>query len=475
MNRLTICLLICFFCIDAAAQDKWDLKKAVDYALDNNISVKQADLQSRFSALELNRNNLSKYPDLNFQGNGGYQFGRSENPTTGVLEDNNFFTSGFQLQTGVTLFNWFSKKYTIESSRLDYEASKAQITKAQNDIALNVAVSYLQVLLAKQQVNISSIQVQQTTSQLDLTRKKVNAGVLPELNAAELEAQLARDSSAYVTAESQVQQLLLQLKAILNLDAALPFDIVAPPLEMIPVESLFDLQPDRVYQLALVNLPQQKVNELKLQAAQQAVKAARASRFPTLSAYGGLGSNYVNIEQPQSFIVVPNKPTGAIVNVNGTNYQVLAPGVTVTQFGVTPYGTQIRNNFRQNVGVSLNVPLFNSGNLRTTWERSKLTVRQSELDIESSNQTLKQDIYKAYNDAVAAIQKFNASKKTVETAQKAFDFSQKRYDLNLVSTFDLLNTQNNLLRAKIEVLYAQFDYVFKLKLLEFYKGQGLKL
>lgn len=194
MNRLTICFLFFFFCIDAVAQDKWDLKRAVDYALENNISVKQADLQSRFSALELNRNNLSKYPDLNFQGNGGYQFGRSENPTTGVLEDNNFFTSGFQLQTGVTLFNWFSKKYTIESSRLDYEASKAQITKAQNDIALNVAVSYLQVLLAKQQVNISSIQVQQTTSQLDLTRKKVNAGVLPELNAAELEAQLARDS-----------------------------------------------------------------------------------------------------------------------------------------------------------------------------------------------------------------------------------------------------------------------------------------
>ena len=414
------------------AQEKWDLRKAVDYALANNISVKQADLQTRFSALELNRNNLSRYPDLNLQSNLGYRFGRSENPTTGVLEDNNFLSSGFQLQTSVNLFNWFSKRYTIESARLTNEADKAQVAKVQNDVALNVAVGYLQVLLAKEQANISGIQVQQTIAQLDVTRRKVAAGVLPELNAAELEAQVARDSSTLVTAQAQVQQLLLQLKAILNLDAAAPFDVTTPPVEMIPVESLAELQPDRVYQMALNNLPQQKVNDLQLQAAQQAVKSARASRYPSLGAYAGLGSNFVNIEQPQNVVVVPNKPTGATVNIGGTEYQVLAPGVTVTDFGVTPYGRQVRNNFAQNIGISLNVPIFNSGSLKTAWERSKLTVRQYELQIENSNQTVKQDIYRAYNDALAAIQKFNASKKTVEATQKAYDFSQKRYNLDLV-------------------------------------------
>jgi outer membrane protein len=342
-------------------------------------------------------------------------------------------------------------------------------------VALNVAVGYLQALLAKEQVNITMIQVQQTASQFEVTRKRVAAGALPELHAAELEAQLARDSSTLISAQAQVQQLLLQLKAILNLDAAVPFDIATPPVQMIPVEPLAELQPDAVYAAALKNLPQQKVNELRLQSNQVAVKAARGSMYPTLSAYGGLGSNFVNIQIPQQFEVVPNKPTGATVQVGGTTYSVLAPGLNVTDMGVTPLGKQVRNNFSQNIGLALNVPIFNGGALRTNWERSKLNVLNSELAIESANQTLKQDIYKAYTDAMASMQKFNANRKSVEAAQKAFDFSQKRYNLNLVSTYDLLNSQNNLLRARTEMLYAQFDYVFKMKLLEFYKGQGLKL
>ncbi len=475
MKQFYLCLFFILFYIGLGAQEKWDLKRAVDYAITHNISVKQADLQTRFSALDLHRNALSKYPGLNFQSNAGLRFGRSENPTTGVLEDNNFLSSGVQLQTNVDLFNWFSKKYLIESSRLNNEADKAQIRKVQDDVALNVAVSYLQILLAKEQVNIEGIQIQQTTSQLDVIRKKVAAGVLPELNAAELESQLARDSSTYITSQSQVQQLLLQLKAILNIDAAESFDVLAPPLQMIPVETLADLQPDKVYQLALVNFPLQMVNDLRFQANLQDVKAARSGMYPTFSAYGGLGSNYVNIGQTE-FTIGPNTKTGATVLVNGVEYDVVRPGFISTGKEIqTPYTRQLRNNFGQNVGIAVSVPIFNGGVARTNWERSKLVVQQTQLQIESSNQTLKQDIYRAYNDAVAAIQKYNASKKSVQTAQNAFDFSRKRYDLNLVSTYDLLNSQNNLQTATLQMLYAQFDYVFKLKLLEFYKGQGLKL
>lgn len=475
MKQPLLCLLLLVFGSTVFSQEKWDLQKCVDYAVANNISVKQADLQARFTALDVKRNELSRYPDLNFQTSAGYRFGRSENPTTGVLEDNNFFSSGLQLQTNVTLFNWYSRKFTTEAARLSNQADIAQIKKVQDDVALNVAVAYLQALLAKEQVKVAAIQAQQTAAQLDVTRKRVNAGALPELNAAELEAQVARDSANLITAQSQVQQQLLQLKAILNLDAAAPFDIAAPPVEVIPVEPLAELQPDRVYQLAVVNLPQQRVNELRLQADQKAVKAARGNMYPTISAYGALGSNYVNIETPQQFEVVPSKPTGATVFVNGTSYDVVAPGLNVVDVGVTPYGRQLRNNFGQNIGLALSVPIFSGGTLRTSWERSKLHVRQSQLDIESSNQTLKQDIYTAYNDAVAALQKFTANQKAVSAAEKAYDFAQKRYNVNLVSTYDLLNSQNNLLRARTELLSAQFDYVFKMKLLEFYKGQGLKL
>ena len=475
MKRVLICLLFFLGRIICGAQDKWDLKECVDYALANNISVKQADLQTRFSQLELELDELSRWPTANFQASSGYSFGLSENPTTGTLESRNFFNTQFGLSANVTLFNWFTKKYLITSSELTHEADKANVKKVQDDVALNVAVGYLQALLAKQQVNIAGIQVQQTLIQLDITQKKVSAGLLPELNASQLEAQLASDSSLLVTAEGNVEQLLLQLKALLNLDAATPFDIETPPVELIPVESLSDLRPEVVYNLALVNLPQQRVNDLRVKSAQQLVSAARSSMYPSISAFGGLNSRYVNIESVQESLFVPEKSTGAFVRMGTTRYEVLAPGFDVVSTGITPFSNQLRNNFGQNIGIGLSIPIFNGGALRGNWKRAILNVQNLQLQQQSANQTLKQDIYRAYTDAIIALQKFNASRKAVEAADKAYVFAQKRYDVNLLTTFELINNQNLLLRARQDMLTAQFDYVFKMKLLEFYKGQGLKL
>lgn len=282
-----------------SGQEKWTIVGCVDHALKNNISVRQTDLQSRFSELTYRQNKAGQFPSLNFNASTGYRFGRSENPTTGVLEDNNFFNLGMQLQSGVSIFNWFSQKNTIEASRLSWEADKQQIQKAKEDIALNVAVAYLQILLAKEQVNLAKVQVRQTTEQLTATRKRVEAGVLPELNAAELEAQLARDSSSLVTAEASVQQFLLQMKVLLNLDAGTLFDIEIPPVDRIPVEPLADLQPEAVFALAIKALPQQKVNELRIQSAQKLVAAAKGTMYPSFSAFSGMGTNYVNIKIPE--------------------------------------------------------------------------------------------------------------------------------------------------------------------------------
>jgi len=170
-----------------------------------------------------------------------------------------------------------------------------------------------------------------------------------------------------------------------------------------------------------------------------------------------------------------NPPIGK-VNVNGTDYTVF-PTFPYDQpvYGKFSYFDQLNQNFRQSVGISVSVPILNGGNLRAGWQRSKLNVRQVELQKELNSTTLKQDIYKAYYDATAAIEKFNANKKAVETAQRAYDFATKRYDVGLLSSYDLITTQTTLLQAKTNLLYSQYDYVFKIKLLEFYKGQGLKL
>ncbi|MDB5251296.1 MAG: hypothetical protein JWP27_465 [Flaviaesturariibacter sp.] len=482
MNKLLCGAMALLLCLSVSAQEKWDLRRAVDYALANNISVKQADLQVRYAELNEKLARGAQLPNLNFGLNAGYNFGLNENPTTGTLQNVKNLSTTANLQSGATLFNWFSLKHNREAARINILAEQAQVTKAQNDIALNVAVSYLQILLAREQEKVVEVQVQQTISQLEVTRKRVAAGLLPELNAAELEAQLASDSTALITARGSSQQLLLQMKALLSLDAATPFDVVAPPVSLIPVEDLADLAPDRVFEMAVANLPQQKVNSLRLQAAAERVASARGQLYPVISAFGSLNTRYLHLRQPLYKQVLSGyQTTGLRADAgSGTFYAVQSPvyvagDKTGTYYTTDPLGTQLSENFGQQLGVSVQVPIFNGYRARSAVSRARLDVRQLQLQDTLDRQTLKQDIYRAYNDAVTSIQKYNASRKSVAAAEKANEFAQKRFAANLLSTYDVINTQSRLVQARINMLSAQFDYVFRLKLLEFYKGQGLKL
>jgi outer membrane protein len=264
------CLLVLLFTHQVIlAQDKWDLRRAVEYALINNISVKQEDVQARLTALQLKQSKLSQYPSANLSGNVGYSSGRNQNPVTFDLITQGYLFSNYSLQTGIDIFNWYSKKNSIAANEFETKAAFANIEKLRNDIALNVAGAYLQTLLAVEQINVSEIQVEQTKAQLQNTRKLVNAGSVPELNALQLEAQLAADSANLVTAQGNVAQSLLLLKAYLSLDAATPFEIQTPDIETIPLDDIASLQPEVVYALAIKNLPQQRVNDLKIQAAQK--------------------------------------------------------------------------------------------------------------------------------------------------------------------------------------------------------------
>src|ERR1700704_7196804 len=176
----TIILLIILCSFSSYAQQKWDLRSAVEYAIANNISVRQADLQARFSELTFKQSKMSQYPGLNFSGNNGYSAGRNQDPTSFSLITTAYLFSNYQLQSSVDLFNWFSKKKTVAANSLDLQASNAQVDKIKNDISLNVAVAYLQILLAREQAGIARLQVSQTLLQLESTRKQVDAGKLPE-------------------------------------------------------------------------------------------------------------------------------------------------------------------------------------------------------------------------------------------------------------------------------------------------------
>lgn len=469
--------ILLFFSAQTHAQEKWDLRRCVEYAVANNINIKQADVQAKISALTLNQSKLQRWPTANFQNSNGFQFGRSIDPATNGFTTDQVTFSQFGLSTNVTLFNFNSQKNTILGNEFETKAQSANVDKWKNDISLSVAAAYLQALLSREQVNISKVQIVQTTEQLTNTRKLVNAGSLPELNAAELEAQLARDSSTYVVAFSTYQTNLLALKVWMNLDPAQPFDLDTPPVDMIPVETFADLQPETVYQLAIANMPLQRVNGLRLQSLEKFIKAARGNMYPTIGAFGNLNSAFSSAftTLPKGANVPVVIPIGFTAAGSPTNLNVFREAFVPASTQKATFGRQLDYNFRQSVGISLTVPIFNGGQARTAWQRSKLNYQNQQLQVERDNQTLKQDIYRAYNDASAAFQRFQASVKSVQTAEYSYELTRKRYEAGLLRTIDLITNQNNLFRARLEKISNQFDYVFRMKVLEFYKGQGLKL
>ena len=477
----TIFLFAMLFCMAAnktTAQQKWNLKSVVEYAMANNIGVKLTDVQAKVADLIYKQSKLSQYPSLSFSGNTGLNSGSNQDPTTFSRITQTYLSAGLQLQSSTQIFNFYSRKNTILANQWELEAAGANVEKTKNDIALTAANAYLQILLTLQQQNITQVQVQQTQAQLSNTRKLVNAGSLPELNASQLEAQLAVDSVNYITAKGNVTQAILTLKSYMNIDAAALFEVETPPVESIPVEPIADLQPDNVYALALANQPLQHYDDFKLKAAEKNIAASKGAMYPTLSAFGSLGSNYNNQAQQLlgfSQTTINNIPIGT-VNVGGTNYSVVtSQTVNSPNYSKRGFTNQLSDNFRQSVGLSINVPIFNGSSLRTNYERSILNSSSLQLQKMQDDQKLKQDIYSAYNAALIALEKFNASEKSVLYNQKTFDFAGKRFNVGMLGTFDLITTQNNLLRSKLEYSLNQFDYVFKMKVLEFYKGLGLKL
>jgi outer membrane protein len=458
------------------SQEKWDLRKCVDYAVANNISVKQADVQARLAKLTLEQSQWNQVPTLGLASQFGVKSGNTQNPNTYALSTQTYKLNDWQLQTSVTAFNFFSVRRAMEANRYAWQAALANSDKTRNDISLNVANAYLQVLLAMEQTEASHLQLQLSENQLALTRKQVAAGSLPELNAAELESQVAQDSATYINSQGTVTQNVLQLKAYMDLDASVPFEVYAPPVEDIPIEKIADLQPDAVYALALANQPLQKMDALNVSSARKLVQANRGSMYPTFSIVGSLGASWISPFPENDLSRPPTITTDTLYSFRqvGAN-SVFVEDIPTYQTKNKPYFSQLHQTFNQFIGLSVNIPILNNGNLRIAYAKSKLNLRNQELQRDQDNLTLKNNIYTAYTAAITALQKFQANKITVAATQKSFEYAQKRYNIGMSNTIDLLTNQNNFFNARINLLSSQFDYVFKMKVLEYYKGLGIKL
>jgi outer membrane protein len=458
------------------AQDSlWTLQKTIKYAVDNNIDIKQSVLNERLARLQLLQSQLSQLPNGSVSADVGRSYGRSIDPTSNQFINQGYTFSSLSGNVDVLLFGWFQKRNTISQNKFLAKAAIADVDQLKDDVSLNVATAFLRILMAKEQIKVQENQLKYSLKQKEQTEYFVKAGRSPELDLAQMQAQVATDSSTYFSAVASYQQSVLDMKAIMNFEISAPYTAVAPDVNNIQLTDMSSLDPEQVYLQAQDHFGSIRSSRLRIDAAQKSLAVYRGALYPQLSLGGQFGTNYSStLKEVTGAQITQFSPNGQIVDINGTTFNVQEPIYNFTT-KTTPFGDQFSNNFRQTVALSLTVPLFNGWTSRTNVGRAKIDVQSKELTMQSTRLKLKQDVYKAYYDAKVAVQKYYAAARAEEASGRAYTYAQKRYELGLMNALELLTTQNNSLKATSDALSAKYDLLFKLKVIDYYLGKEIKL
>ncbi|HNQ12539.1 MAG TPA: TolC family protein [Bacteroidia bacterium] len=430
------------------SQSVWTLEKCVEHALRNNLTIRQTYINQELSKINHQQNMLNFVPTLNANMNYNINRGRNVDPTTNLFTTNDVQSLNGNLTTNVIVFNGFLLQNSLKQSRFEYLASKSDLEKIKNDVSLNIVASYLQVLFAQDQVDISKDALRLSELQRNRSKSLVDAGILPQGSLLDAESQYSNSELQNVSAENALSTSLLNLKQLLDLDSVTDFSIEAPIMSE-PDNSILLSGVDYIYQTALQGLPQIKAATLRTNASQKGISIARSGMFPRISVSGGVGTNYS--DQARTF------------------------DTTSLSFAEIPFDSQIEDNFYKAAGVNLSIPLFNNFSVKNNIARAKLSYKNVSIQEDLTKKTVYKEIQQAHSDALGAKNKFDALNKAEKSAKEAFDYANKKFDAGLINSLEYTNAQNNFTRTKSERTQALYDYVFKIKVLEFYSGKKLTI
>jgi outer membrane protein len=455
-------------CSFLTAQEVWSLRRCIDYALENNITVKQSLLNAELSRATMRESKASTLPSLNANAAHAYNFGRTIDPFTNQFATDLIRSDNFSLSSNLNLFSGFQNLNRVSQSRFDYLAAKYDAEKTANDIALNIATAYLQILFSEELLAIAENMASQTRLQVQRTAKLVNAGTLPRGGLLEVEAQLATEELQAVNARNSLDLAYLSLKQALDLPAATPFAIERPNLAL-PGNDLLNISTDVVYATALQNMPEIKSAQSRLQSSEKGVALARGGTSPRLFMNGSLGTGFSGLRQR----VVGMDFTGVQqIGVTQSGEPVLTP-VASPVFERIPYNEQINENFNQSFGFFLTIPFFNGYQVRTAVSRAKIARINAEYNLKQTELQLNRNIQQAHADALASFKKYRATEKALESLNESFKYAEQRFNVGVLNAIDYNNAKTRLLNAESDLLQAKYDYIFKLKVLDFYQGKPL--
>lgn len=459
------------------SQTTFTLEECINYAWENNLSVRNNQLSQLNNEIALKQSKMALLPSLGAGGSVGKSFGRSIDPVSNSFVSRDFTTGNLQASSSITLYNGGVLRNTIKQNELNLEASAFDLEKAKNDIGLQVATNFLNVLLNKEQLENAKYQREITAAQLDRTMKQVQAGALPMTNQLDLESQLASNEVQVINAENALNLATLSLKQAMQMSADVPFQISAPEVEIEDVKLAME-DPSSIFQIAVDNQPDVKSAELGIEASDMGVRISKGAFLPSVSLNGSISTNYSDQARQligTQSIVVPAQQIGF---VQGSNDAVFSnPSTqTVPQYSDT-YNTtdQFKDNLGQSVRVSLNVPIFSRYSNSANLQRAEINKQRAEIQAQTVKNTLRQNIESAYNSAIAALKSYEASQKRVAALEESFRATEQSYNVGSANFVDYQVANNNLFAARTDLVRAKFEYVFRAKILDFYLGNPITL
>ncbi len=464
----TLLSLIIFYVVKS--QSAWDLQQCISYANNHNISLKQSALTN-----EVNKNNTlqskaSILPSLNLGASHTYNFGQTIDRFTNQFANTQVLSQNFYVSSSVVLWSGLSQYNTIKANEYKYLSGVENLKQQQNDLALNVANAYITVIFTDELLKISANQLAITKEQLERTQKLVNAGALAKSVEYDVKAQLATDDVNVTTADNNYQLSVLNLKQLLNLDSVTNFTIARPVVD-VQDNALVSNNIQSVYETSLKNQPSVKSAEYSIKSAEKSLAASRGRISPSLSLTGSLGTGYSGLGKEFVSANITGFQASGITNKGDTVYTPVTDYVTRKK----PFADQFNDNINKSIGFTLTVPLFNGLQTHTSIKNAKLNALNAKFSQDLVEQNLYKTIAQAYASAKAALNKYNATKASVEAASESFKYAQQKFNAGAISAFDFSSAKNRLFAAESNLIQSKYDYIFKLKVLDYYQGKPLTL
>lgn len=423
------------------AQSKWSLRQCIEYAMKNNIQIKQKIIDNQTSQIQLNTAKMSRLPDLNAAINQNFNFGRSASRTN-VIEDQNSSNSGINFSTSIPLFTGFRISNQIESYKWSVKATLADLDKIKEDVALNITSAYLQVIFNRELGKVATEQAKLSNEQVERTSSLVAAGKLPQSELYETQATKAKDESEVTRLNSQLQLSLLDLAQLIELEKVAGFDVEDPQADSMLINGMGNISDvENTFNSAVTNRPALKAAEYRLEEGKRNIKLAKSDYFPTLT----FGANYTN-----GYYYTYNLPTG-----------VYNPD----------FNSQVKNNGQSAIGLTLNIPIFNRFATRNRVKTAEMESEIRKINYENARKTLLKDIQQAYYNAVAARDKYRSAQKSVEASEMAFSFAKNKFEAGKATSYEFNETTNRRVKSLSEQVQAKYEFIFRCKILDFYNGK----